>query len=245
MTDKTTIVVTGSSGGVGTAICSAMINAGYLVLGLDIAEPVQPNPSLTFAKTNLAIPEEIESALSKAPSPVGAVIQCAAVQPLVGAGAGAPLAVWQETYAVNVLSLEFIASELKASLSATPPHRIIAIGSVHEKVTSRDIAPYSVSKAALAAWVRAASLDLGPAGITTIGISAGAIDTAKLEEGLQRFENPANARARMLEAIPARHLLSAQAIASLATFLLLPEASHFQGTNLCFDGGVSEVLAGE
>lgn len=245
MTEKTTIVVTGSSGGVGTAICSAMINAGYLVLGLDITEPVQSDPSLTFAKTNLAIPEEIQTALSKAPSPVGAVVHCAAVQPLVGAGAGAPLSVWQETYEVNVLSLEFIASQLKASLSATPPHRIIAIGSVHEKVTSRDIAPYSVSKAALAAWVRAASLDLGPAGISAIGISAGAIDTAKLEEGLQRFENPADARARMLKAIPAGKPLSGQEIASLGTFLLLPEASHFQGANLCFDGGVTGTLAGE
>lgn len=245
MGDTATVVVTGSSGDVGTALCLSMMDDGYAVLGLDVAPPLFEHPLFTFSETDLTVPTEIDAALEKVESRVGAVIHCAALQPLVGAGHGADLSLWAQAYAVNVLSLEHIVSHLRSDLSSTAPHRVIAIGSVHQHVTSRDIAPYSVSKAALAGWVRAAALDLGSEGIVTIGVSCGAIDSRKLEEGLTRFDRPAEALATLVGRIPLGRLIDPHDLSHLTRFLLTAEAAHFMGSNLVFDGGITGVLASE
>ena len=245
MSDTTTVVVTGSSGDVGTALCRSMLDDGYAVLGLDIAPPLFEDPRFTFSQTDLTVTTEIDAALEKAESRVGAVIHCAALQPLVGAGHGADLSLWAQAYAVNVLSLEHIVSRLRSDLSSTAPHRVIAIGSVHQHVTSREIAPYSVSKAALAGWVRAAALDLGSEGIVTIGVSCGAIDSRKLEEGLTRFQRPAEALENLVGKIPLGRLTTVRDVSHLIRFLLTEEADYFVGANIPFDGGVSSLLASE
>lgn len=245
MSDTITVVVTGSSGDVGTALCRSMLDDGYAVLGLDIAPPLFEDPRFTFSQTDLTLTTEIDAALEKVESRVGAVIHCAALQPLVGAGYGADLSLWAQAYTVNVLSLEHIVSRLRSDLSSTAPHRVIAIGSVHQHVTSRDIAPYSVSKAALAGWVRAAALDLGSEGIVTIGVSCGAIDSRKLEEGLTRFDHPAKALSNLVGKLPLRRIMNPRELSNLVQFLLRPESAHFLGSNLNFDGGISGVLASE
>lgn len=245
MGDTTTVVVTGSSGDVGTAVCQSMVEDGYSVLGLDVAAPILEDPRFTFSKTDLTVTTEIDASLEKVESRVGAVVHCAALQPLVGAGHGADLSLWAQSYAVNVLSLEHIVSRLRSDLSSTAPHRVIAIGSVHHQVTSRDIAPYSVSKAALAGWVRAAALDLGSEGIVTIGVSCGAIDSRKLEEGLTRFDRPSEALANLVGKVPLGRLINPSDLSHLTRFLLTAEAAHFLGSNLVFDGGIMDVLASE
>lgn len=245
MSDSVIVVVTGSSGDVGTAICRSMLDDGYAVLGLDIAPPLFEEPLFTHCHTDLAVTTEIDAALDKAESRVGAVIHCAALQPHVSAGHGADLSLWAQAYAVNVLSLEHIVSRLRSDLSSTAPHRVIAIGSVHQHVTSRDIAPYSVSKAALAGWVRAAALDLESEGIVTIGVSCGAINSRKLQEGLTRFDRPAEALAKLVSKVPLGQLIQPSELSHLTRFLLTAEAAHFVGSNLVFDGGITAVLASE
>jgi len=245
VSDTVTVLVTGSSGDVGTAICQSMLEDGYRVLGLDVSPPSFEDPLFRFSRTNLTVTSEIDAALEKLESPVGAVIHCAALQPLVGAGHGADLSLWEQSYAVNVLSLEHIVSRLRSDLSSTAPNRVIAIGSVHQHVTSRDIAPYSVSKAALAGWVRSAALDLGSEGIVTIGVSCGAIDSRKLEEGLSRFERPGVTLEKLLDRLPIRRIIKPEELANLVGFLLTSDSAHFLGSNLTFDGGISAVLASE
>jgi NAD(P)-dependent dehydrogenase (short-subunit alcohol dehydrogenase family) len=238
-------IVTGSSGGTGTAISKALIEAGYWVWGLDQAEPSFENEYFHSELVDLSDMEQLTETLQNLPSKVGVVIHCAAEQPLVSAAGGGELAAWTKAYLVNVLALEHIVSIVKPDLESTLPHRVIAIGSVHETITSKGIAPYSVSKAALGAWIRAASLDLAGAGIAAISVSVGAIDSPKLKEGLERFPDPENARIRLIERLPAGRLVSADDVAQLCVFLLRPEAQHFTGTSIRFDGGVSAVLATE
>lgn len=239
------VVITGSSGGFGSAVTAALIASGYTVLGLDQNPPRRQLTGLTHVQVDLSNPEAITAVLSKRSEPVGAVVHCAAEQPLAEAGGGAGLETWSRAYAVNVLALEHIVSELKADLAATEPHRVIAIGSIHDKATSRNIAPYAVSKGALAAWVRSAALDLGRHGIAAIGVSAGAIDSPKLREGLMRFPDPEAAWQRLVERLPVGRVVAPEDLAALCLFLLRPEAVHFTGTSVSFDGGVSSVLASE
>lgn len=239
------IVVTGSSGGFGSAVTAALVSSGHSVLGLDQKPPISKLNGLTHLTVDLSDTGEITSALASRTQPVGAVIHCAAEQPLAEAGGGAGAEIWSRAYAVNVLALEHIVSELKSDLAATEPRRVIAIGSIHDKATSRNIAPYAVSKGALAAWVRSAALDLGRHGIAAIGVSAGAIESPKLREGLMRFPDPEEAWQRLVDRLPVGRVVAPEDLAALCLFLLRPEAVHFTGSSLSFDGGVSSVLASE
>lgn len=239
------VVVTGSSGGLGRVLVAELLANGFQVLALDREKPSQNRNGVSFVQVDLADFPAITKALRERETDVGAVVHCAAEQPLAPAGGGFSLESWTETFSVNVLALEHIVSELKKDLEKTPPHRVIAIGSIHDKLTSPKMAPYSVTKAALAAWVRAAAIDLGASGISAIGISAGAIDSPKLDEGLARFPNPDQAKAKIDAILPSGRIMGPEEIARLCILLLGVEAVHFSGSNLTFDGGASSLLATE
>jgi NAD(P)-dependent dehydrogenase (short-subunit alcohol dehydrogenase family) len=243
--EKVTALVTGSSGGIGSAITKLLVQSGYQVLGLDQRKPEFELENFFSVELDLASTEEIDAALAQRQSPIGVVIHCAAEQPTLGAGHGGLVELWARAYAVNVLALEHIVSATRDELEATKPSRVIAIGSVHDKVTSNKMAPYSTSKAALAAWVRAAALDLATHGIAAIGISAGAVDSPKLREGLKRFEDTDQAMENLIAKLPAGRLVSPGEVAELVLFLLSPAGHHFTGSNIRYDSGVSGVLASE
>ena len=245
MSTKVTVVVTGSSGGIGSAIAKKLVEAGYQVLGLDQKNPDFVLENFTTVKLDLADPQQIDAALAGRVAPIGAIVHCAAEQPTLGAGHGGSLSDWKQAYAVNVLALEHLVSSTRDELEATAPNRVIAIGSVHDKVTSNKMAPYSTSKAALAAWIRAASLDLSSHGIAAIGISAGAVDSPKLREGLQRFEDTDLALAGLIAKLPSGRLVSPSEVAELCLFLMSNAGHHFTGSNIRYDSGVSGVLASE
>ena len=243
--NRPTVIITGSSGGIGSAITRSLVASGYYVLGLDQRHPDFQLEGFTSAIVDLASTAEIDKALSYRQSDVGAVIHCAAEQPTLGAGHGGSIDSWLRAYAVNVLALEHLVSATRDELEKTKPSRVIAIGSVHDKVTSNKMAPYSTSKAALAAWVRAAALDLASQGIAAIGISAGAVDSPKLREGLMRFPNGDEALSNLVTKLPAGRLVAPNEVAELCLFLLSPAGHHFTGSNVRYDSGVSGVLASE
>ena len=243
--ELSTVVVTGSSGGIGSVVAQELVRSGYRVLGLDQRAPSFELEGFQAVSLDLAEPDQIDAALKTRQSKVGSIIHCAAEQPNLGAGDGGDLALWLRAYSVNVLAIEHLVSALKGELEVTKPHRVIAIGSVHDKLTSNKMAPYSASKAALAAWIRAAALDLASHGIAAIGISAGAVDSPKLHEGLLRFENRDAALEKLVSKLPAGRLVQPKDVADLCMFLLTPAGQHFTGSNVGYDSGVSGVLASE
>ena len=117
---KSCAVVTGASGGIGTAICQRLANAGMAVLGIDLQDP-QPGSGLEeFLRADLGrfASSEVEAdsmlaAISRWLSgrPLGLLVNNAAVQCL-GPVADLDRSVWRCSLEVNLLAPFFLVQSL-------------------------------------------------------------------------------------------------------------------------------------
>jgi len=239
----TSLVVTGSLGGIGRAVCALLVDEGWNVIGLDI-EAVVEDCSWDQRVCDLASPASLAEAVQKLPSDVGAIVHLAAVQPLLRAQEIGPDE-WQRAWSVNVAALQYLVASNFDGLVSNAPSRVIAVGSVHASQTSSGMAPYSVTKAALAAYVRALSIDGAQCGLTAIGVELGATRSPKLDQGLARSESPETALAKLEGALPTRRLIEPVEVAELVDWLLSSSARHMTGSSVPFGGGVEVLLATE
>jgi NAD(P)-dependent dehydrogenase (short-subunit alcohol dehydrogenase family) len=150
---------------------------------------------------------------------------------------------WQETLMVNVISLDLLVGGLASVL--TNPASVIAVSSVHARATTEGICAYATSKAALEGWVRAAALDLGP-NVRTVGVTLGAVDGPKLQEGFARWGSDAQARMDVLTSrTPLARIGDAAQVAETIVWLTTPAANFITGTSITVDGGALARLGSE
>jgi NAD(P)-dependent dehydrogenase (short-subunit alcohol dehydrogenase family) len=236
-------VVTGAAGGIGAALCARLREDGFLVVGLDRVPSAEADLSVETDLSDLEqlVPVARELAGTHA---VAALVHNAAAQPLGGAGEVDPAA-WQDAFRVNVLAADVLVGVLRSRLEASAGS-VVAVGSVHGRATTRGIAAYATTKAALEGWVRAAALDLAPA-IRVNAVVPGAIDTPKLQEGFARWgEQSAAERLQvLLDRTPAHSLGRPEDVAAAVSFLVSDSARFVTGSSLLVDGGATTRLGSE
>ena len=239
-----TAVVTGASGGVGQSLVAELLLREFHVVGVDSADAPGPTSRrYKHVRADLGELDQITDLAKNLPISTGLLIHSAAVQPLLSAGSGHPQ-VWSRAFAVNVLSLEMLTAQLKPALVANEPHAVLAIGSIHDRQTSSSMAPYSVSKAALAAWIRAAAIDLAPS-IQLLNIGLGATDTPMLKANLEQRGDHATAEATLRSSLLSTDFIDPNNFATFCLSLLGPMMPHLTGTTIRVDSGASIRLGGE
>jgi NAD(P)-dependent dehydrogenase (short-subunit alcohol dehydrogenase family) len=237
-----TAVVTGACGGIGAATCELLSTRGLDVIGIDR----RPGTDITV---DVADAEATEAAVREAVGdrPVVALVNNAAWQ-LVASLEDLDDSSWRDVIDVNVGAAHRLTRLLAPSLRANNG-AVVNVSSVHAGASTRGMAAYASSKGALLAYTRVAALELAPE-VRVNAVLPGAVQTAMLDAGLERFANDDAGRraaiAQLVSRTPLERVGRPDEIAKVIAFLLDPEQSSFvTGTTLVADGGVSARLASE
>lgn len=260
MTAATTpmrVLVTGATGGIGRAICFALLEQARAAGSeLSIAAVAsRPGPALE------ALTAELTAAGAKAiglhadlgtPASCERLVAdahdfCKGLDGLVsnaGVTKPAPLSTlkiddWDSIFAVNTRATWLLARSAREALSQSRG-AIAAIASMSGMYPHPGYGAYSASKAALIMLCRQLAQEWATDGIRVNSVSPGMIHTP-LTDAVYQDADVATRRKAM---VPLRRIGAPDDIARAVAYLLSPQASYMTGENLRVDGGLCDHLLG-
>jgi NAD(P)-dependent dehydrogenase (short-subunit alcohol dehydrogenase family) len=181
MPEKTALV-TGASGGLGTYVTKALLDAGFAVVGLapKIQQSNFDHPNFTPLPAAL---DSLDAAKKATDAVVARFGKIDVLAHLVGGFAGGQTiadtddATFQRMLDMNLNSAFHILRAVIPHMRKAGSGRIIAIGSRAAEAPGPTIGSYSASKAALVSLIRTVALENKDAGITANVILPGTMDT--------------------------------------------------------------------
>lgn len=241
---KKLAIVTGSAGGIGSAICSKLIKENYEVIGIDLSSSNQ-SKKISFIKfdlegltnQNLQSEEFLELLISKIGNrKIDLLVNNAAVQIKDNLN-NFNLNNWKKTMAINLEAPLILIEKLKDKFHLYGV--VINMSSIHANLTKENFLSYSVSKSALSALTRALAVNYGKK-LRFIGIQPAAIQTDMLEKGFGRdFKNKIK---ELKEAHPSKLIGEAFEVAELVNAVASRDLKFLNGSIINIDGGISSRL---
>ena len=118
--------------------------------------------------------------------------------------------------------------------------RIINISSIHEDQPMPGNAPYGLSKGGVRMLTRTAGVELGPHGVTVVGVAPGAVATPI---NIPEMNDPVIME-KFKTAVPLGRMAAPEEIAGVVAFLAGDGASYMTATTITVDGGMTQQSAG-
>ncbi len=239
------IIITGSSGGIGLSLVKAFKDNGWFVLGIDkvVNEELKSEYLCNkFFSFDLALCKEreifdnlikkiiFELQISK--NTLNGIINNAAIQIIKPFEEISSLE-WDQLLAINLnapieLSKVFM-SDLKRNKGS-----IVNIGSIHSNLTKTFFSSYAVSKGALKTLTQSLAVEFGNE-VRVNMIEPAAIETPMLIEG---FKNEPENLKLLKKLHPSKTIGNPDDIASAALFLMDPNQKFLNGSILTLSGGI-------
>jgi 3-oxoacyl-[acyl-carrier protein] reductase len=241
MTDS--ILVTGSSRGIGRAIALRLAQAGFdLVLhcrsGRSDAEAVQADiqalgRSARVLQFDVADRDAARSVLEADVEAHGAYYGVVCNAGLTRDGAFPALTEddWDQVLRTNLDGFyNVLHPVIMPMIRRRQPGRIVCITSVSGLIGNRGQVNYSASKAGVIGAAKALAIELGKRKITVNCVAPGLIDTAMLDEQVPVEE--------ILKMIPAQRMGTPEEVAGAVKFLMSAEAGDITRQVLAVNGGL-------
>ena len=237
-----TAVVTGGSIGIGRAIAKALAMEGVCVVAVarrkDLLDKLVHEVQAAGGATVIPIAQDIMEEDAAKKLATAAIAELGHVDILVNnAGGSRPLPVdapdsdWDEAIALNFTSYRKIAHALLPQMIGRGWGRIINITGKSEP---EGLNAAFAAKAAVHAWAKGLSREIGKHGITVNCIPPGRIMSEQI-----RRNYPEDYRKHFAEEeIPVRYWGEPEDLAALAVFLASPLARYITGTVIPVDGGL-------
>lgn len=239
-----TALVTGSTGGLGVAIASALAREGAFVVvsGRDkqrgdavVADIRSIGGQADFVAADIGVGEAevrrlAEQATAAAGGQIDVLVNNAALLLMPKPTAGIDEHELQEAFAVNVFA-PFLLTGLLAPAMAERGHgAVVNIGSNTGLRGSAGSAVYSGNKAILHSFTQSWADEYGPSGVRVNAVAPGPIATARAVEFAEHV-------APMLARIPSRRMSTPEEVAASVVFLASDDAANIHGAILSVDGG--------
>ncbi|MEE1810789.1 SDR family NAD(P)-dependent oxidoreductase [Streptomyces sp. BE133] len=141
---------------------------------------------------------------------------------------------WDDALATNLTSHYLLAHELTPAMAAAGWGRIITIGSVLATAGRHDLSGYISAKAGLEGLTRALARELGPAGITANCVAPGSIHVPAEDTVV---DDPEAMTARQLARQCVQRRGRPEDVAAAIAFLATDDAGFITGQTLRVDGG--------
>jgi NAD(P)-dependent dehydrogenase (short-subunit alcohol dehydrogenase family) len=225
------VVVTGSSGGIGSAIVERFETAGDHVVGLDLADGVDvTRPDDCHAAVDRIVAEHGRVDVLCNNAGVGAVGDVVASTP----------ADWQRVFAVNVFGVANMSRAVLPVMRAAGQGAVVNTCSVVASVGLVDRAVYSASKGAVLALTRAMAVDELPYGIRVNCVSPGTVSSPWVERTVAAQPDPDAALEALRRRQPLGRMVTCEEVAAAVAYLADDE-TFTTGADFLLDGGITGV----
>ena len=228
----TVAVVTGSSGGVGTAIARRLSSDGYRVAGVDLDASAQTGVERCYQcdLSQLELLDDLVARISDEMGPISVLVNNAAywkATPFFELDAGQI----QKTLTLNVCATLLLCQAVARRMAASEGGVIVNVASIAGIRGSSQV-DYGASKAA----VINLTMTLGRT-LAAHHIRINAVAPALVEAGMGT-RLPEEVRAAFLEQTPLKRPASPDEVANVVAFLASSEASYITGETIQIHGGL-------
>jgi NAD(P)-dependent dehydrogenase (short-subunit alcohol dehydrogenase family) len=225
------VIVTGTSGGIGSAIAEEFGALGDMVVGLDIVEGFD----VTDPEQCVDVAERVE----REHGHVDVLCNNAGVG-AVGDVTQATVEEWQRVFAVNVFGIAHLSAAVIPLMRRAGHGVIVNTCSVAADVGLVERAVYSASKGAVLGLTRAMAADEAENGIRVNCVSPGTVDGPWVRRLIESSDDPAATRRGLERRQPLGRLVAPEEVAKAVAFLAA-DSTFTTGQDLVLDGGITGV----
>ena len=245
MQKKKVALVTGGTGGIGTAICRQLaqqdcrVVAGYLPHHAELAEAWRKEQRAEGHDVEVAVGDvaHFETAegmvrdVEASVGPVDILVNCAGITRDKTLRKMAKEH-WYEVINSNLNSIFNVTRHLVDGMISRGFGRIISIGSVNGEKGQYGQTNYSASKAGLHGFTMALAQEVAGHGVTVNTVSPGYVATQLV------MSVPEEIRKQIVTQVPMGRMGTPEEIAYVVGFLADPRCSYITGANISVNGGL-------
>jgi NAD(P)-dependent dehydrogenase (short-subunit alcohol dehydrogenase family) len=225
------VVITGASGGIGSAMTRRFTADGDIAVGLDLADGFDvTDPEQCSAMVDRIVDEHgrIDVLCNNAGiSAVGDVVQSTPDD-------------WQRVFAVNVFGVANMSRAALPYMRSAGRGAIVNTCSIVATVGLVQRAVYASSKGAVQALTKAMAADEVRHGIRVNCVSPGTVESPWVQRLVAGTDDPAATYEALRRRQPMGDLVSCEAVADAVAYLAAP-STFATGIDLLLDGGISGI----